>query len=381
MAFTDVIDNYANGATGTLTATNGSVGYSIVSTANTVTTANTDQGARITADGQATVQVTFDQLVRGVTLSIDRSNPGEIYLIEINGQPVNIQTLIDNGDAVFTTTLANTNPPQPGTHVITNGGITSTGSFDNNSLGFLQLLIPVETIRVIGSGGNNGNFDIIEIGIDSTDFTIVCFAADTDLQTPQGPRPVRDLKAGDKVVTVDGKVRTIMATQQRQIRPLALFRETRLLPVLIKAGALGGGLPLRDLRVSRQHRILLASRIARRILGQTEVLIPAIRLVGLPGIDVDRSMQQITYHHIMLDRHDVVLANGAPAETLFAGPLAAQAIQDGPEDAGCEAFFDPDAPAMVPARPFPTAKQARQIVAAHLRQQRPLLETLHYQDS
>lgn len=372
MAFQDVIDDYSDGATGTLTASNGvdTVNYTITSTASTVTTANTDEGARITADGQQTVTATFDQHVNGITLSFDRSNPGEIYRIEIDGVLVDIQDLIDSGDADFTTTNAVTGAT--GTHVVQDGGITSTGNFDNNSLGFLTLNIPITQIKVIGSGGNSGNFDIIEIGIDSAAFTVVCFAEDTDIATPQGPRPVSTLKPGDQVVTLGGDIRTIVATNARRIGPLELFRETRLLPVRIAAGALGGGLPTRDLRVSRQHRMLFASRIARRILGETEVLVPAFRLVGLPGITVDRSIKAVTYHHILLDCHDVVLANGAPAETLFAGPMSAQALQDEQDDTLREVVCADST--MTPARPFPTARDAKRIIAAHQKHQRPVLE-------
>ncbi|MDA9979965.1 hypothetical protein N9E38_00830 [Yoonia sp.] len=129
MAFTDVIDNYADGAMGTLTAVNGNIGYTVTTNATPLTTPNTDAGVRITADGRTTVEVTFDQLVTGVALSFDRSNPGEIYSILIDGQPVDIQTLIDNGDAEFTTTIAGTDPPLLGTHVIESGGVTSTGIF------------------------------------------------------------------------------------------------------------------------------------------------------------------------------------------------------------------------------------------------------------
>lgn len=45
------------------------------------------------------------------------------------------------------------------------------------------------------------------------------------------------------------------------------------------------------------------------------MLIPAFRLVGIPGIEVAHAMQPFTYCHILLDRHNVVLANSAPAET------------------------------------------------------------------
>lgn len=376
MAFQDVINNYNDGTSGTImTADGATVGYTITSTATTVTTANSTAAARITADGQQSVEVAFDDFVRGVTLKFDRSNPDEIYRIEIDGVLVDLQTLIDNGDATFVSITQGTNPVQAGTHVIDDGGVTSTGPFDNNSLGFLTINVAIENIKVFGTGGGSGNFDIIEIGIDSVSSAVVCFAAGTQVATPTGPRKVEDLRAGDEVATRDGQLRRVVATHARHIRPIELYRETRLLPVEIKAGALGAGLPDRDLQVSRQHRILIASRIARRICGAEEVLIPAFRLVGLPGIDVARTIQPISYHHILLDSHEIVLANGAPAETLFVGPVAAAALNED-DDMQTEVSLDPSLPQMTPARPFATADQSRQIVAAHLRHRRPLLEEL-----
>lgn len=375
LAFVDVIDNYDNGQTGTITTANGTVGYTVTSTAATTTRPNTDLGAQVTGDGTGTVEVSFDAPVVGVTIKFDRSNQPEIYRVTIDGQEVNLQDLIDSGDATFTTVIAGTNPVQTGTHIISDGGVTSTGAPTNNSLGFLTLNIPVESVGVFGTGGGAGTFDMIEIGIDSVTSGVVCFAAETELPTPDGPRKVCDLRAGDQVITHAGRTRTIIATNVRHVRPIELYRDTRLLPVRISAGALGGGLPERDLRVSRQHRILVTSRIVRRICGHDAVLIPAFRLVGIPGIDIARAIEPIDYHHILLDGHDIVLANGAPAETLFVGPVSAAALQDDDDDdempeVACRA----DAPAMVPARPFATAKQARLIVAAHIRHARPLLE-------
>lgn len=377
MAFQDVIDDYGNGQTGTITTVDGTVGYTITSGATTTTRPNTDSGAQVSADGSQTVAVAFDAPVIGVTLKFDRSNQPEIYKIMIDGFEVDIQDLIDSGDATFTTITAGTDPVQPGTHIIQGGGVTSTGAYDNNSLGFLTLNIPLSSIEVFGTGGTAGNWDLIEIGIDSESSSVVCFGPDTELETPHGPVRVADLTEGDKVVTLSGKIRTIRGTNKRTVHPIELFRETRLRPVRIAAGALGAGLPRRDLLVSRQHRILVASRIVRRVCGHDEVLIPACHLVGLPGITVAQAIETMHYHHILLECHDIVLANGAPTETLFIGPVSSCALDDALDEAAPEIRMNHACPvmAMEPARPFVTSKKARQIVAAHQRHRRPLLET------
>jgi hypothetical protein len=76
-------------------------------------------------------------------------------------------------------------------------------------------------------------------------------------------------------------------------------------PVRIAAGALGGGLPRRDLRVSPEHGLLL-----------DRVLVPARLLLGLPGVAQDGPWRRLArYVHLELDRHDLLLAEGAPAES------------------------------------------------------------------
>lgn len=366
MPFTDVIDDYSDGSTGTLTTSNGdTVGYTVTANVQTITRPGTDQGARVTADGSETVTVDFDETVHGMTVSVERSTPGEVYFLVVDGVQIDLNEAIANGDIEFT---------QSGvaSHIITpDGGISSGGDSFDGSLASLHFQSPVNTITIFGTGGGSGNWDLFEIGIDSDDFRIVCFAADTQIQTPEGSMRIADIKAGDVVTTIDGHHRRVLKNNARQITPLQLLRETRLSPVRIKAGALGNGMPQKDLLVSRQHRILVSSRIAKRITGQSQVLIPAIRLVELPGIDIDRSIKPIAYHHILLDRHDIVFANGAPAETLFVGPISTKALQDEPSEVCLDAY---QADPMTPARSFPEPRLAKKIVAAHKRHERPLLE-------
>ncbi len=97
-------------------------------------------------------------------------------------------------------------------------------------------------------------------------------------------------------------------------------------PVRIMAGALGSGLPRQDLLVSRQHRMLISSSIAARMFGCNEALIAAIQLTAMPGINVDNSIRDIAYFHLIIDRHEVVFAQGAPAESLLVGARSLSAV-------------------------------------------------------
>jgi hypothetical protein len=292
MAFTDVINDYANGLTVTLTALNRTVGYSIISNVNAASRAGTVDGAQVTVDGLWTVHVNFDRAVEGMTINVNRSNPGEIYFLEINGVQVDLNTAIASGDVVFTQT-------GPATYIITAaGGVTSTGNPENGSQRFFRFTIPVTSVKLFGTGGSLGNFDLFETGLDPDFFTIACFTADAKIQIPRGQIKVSDLKADDLVTTQDGAAQAVVMTHKRHVSRMALARETRLSPGRIAAGALGNGVPIEDLLVSCQRRITISSRVAKRICGSTDVLVPAIHFAGPTGIDVDRSM-----HPVRLQSH------------------------------------------------------------------------------
>ncbi len=88
----------------------------------------------------------------------------------------------------------------------------------------------------------------------------------------------------------------------------------RLNPVLIRAGALGDGRPFRDMLVSPTHRMLVTPDIADLRTGVTELLVAAEFLVGLPGIS-RASTLGVSYLHVLCDRHQVILVDGAWTES------------------------------------------------------------------
>ena len=70
--------------------------------------------------------------------------------------------------------------------------------------------------------------------------------------------------------------------------------------------------------VSRQHRMLFTGARAELLFGADEVLVRAAHLIGLPGIEVAQ-VDDVTYLHILFDRHEVVLADGAWSESFQPG--------------------------------------------------------------
>jgi hypothetical protein len=95
-----------------------------------------------------------------------------------------------------------------------------------------------------------------------------------------------------------------------------------ILPVRIAAGAMGDGLPARDLWLSPQHRVLVRSRIVARMTGKAEAPVAVKHLCTVPGITQTTIPREVTYLQIRLDRHEMVRAEGVWAETLLVGPQA-----------------------------------------------------------
>lgn len=151
----------------------------------------------------------------------------------------------------------------------------------------------------------------------------VCFAAGTAIRTPDGDRPVETLTAGDLVMTMDDGPQPI---QWIGINRVAV--NERLTPVRIRAGALGEGLPSHDLIVSRQHRMLIRSKIVQRMFNTSEVLVAAKSLLDLEGVELVQGCHHVTYCHILFGKHHVIFANDAPSESLLPGPQAMEMMGD-----------------------------------------------------
>lgn len=196
---------------------------------------------------------------------------------------------------------------------------------------------------------------------------VVCFCSGTMILTPRGPVPIENLSKGDFVETQDSGPQPIRWHGRRHISASEMAAYPKLRPIRLSAGSLGEGRPSSDLMVSRQHRILVRSKIAQRMFGTMELLVPAIALTELPGIEEIETDDAVTYHHLLFDQHEIIMANDAESESLFNGPQAVETI-------GAQAFEEinhlwPDILGSgqgVGARPFHRGSKVRQMLSRHV---------------
>lgn len=207
---------------------------------------------------------------------------------------------------------------------------------------------------------------------------VTCFTTGTLIDTDRGPRPVHLLRVGDLVRTRDHGMQPLRWLGGRQLSGADLGGNPRLHPIRIAAGALGPGLPARDLVVSPQHRILVRSAIAQRMTGSAEVLIAAVHLLGHPGIARVQAQEGVGYWHLMFDRHEIVFAEGAEAESLYLGPMALAAMTDDAIEE-LHALFPElvsagrDREAQPTARPVMRGKPVQKLIERQVKNFKPLV--------
>jgi T5SS/PEP-CTERM-associated repeat protein len=133
----------------------------------------------------------------------------------------------------------------------------------------------------------------------SADGTAVtaCFCAGTRILTDVGEVSVELLQPGMRVPSI----------KHQRWMPVCWVgwrHVDRASPVKITAGALGEGKPDRDLWLSPDHALFVDGR-----------LLPAHCLVNGVTVAEDHSAQPVTYYHVELAEHGVLLANGLPVES------------------------------------------------------------------
>ena len=209
---------------------------------------------------------------------------------------------------------------------ITNGiatisaGPNAASSLSADGAVKVNIAVPVGRIDVVYNNGDTGaqTATLSDFSFDSIPSAPVCFAAGTLIKTPNGEVAVEHLMAGDMVITQGKGPMPI-----RWIGHRSFAAKGSLAPICITKNTLGNS---RDLLVSPMHRMAISGFPVATLFALDEVLVPAEALLGSDNV-YRKPGEVVSYYHILLDSHEILFAEGAPAESLFVG-------QDGSELSG-----------------------------------------------
>jgi autotransporter passenger strand-loop-strand repeat protein len=149
------------------------------------------------------------------------------------------------------------------------------------------------------------------LGTDAGSGTLVtaitrCFRSGTRILTDRGEIAVEFLRIGDRVPTVLGETAApIIWIGRREVDCARHPKPGQVWPVRVAAGAFGHGRPGKELFLSPDHAVYV-----------NDVLIPIKHLIS-GGSIVQVPVGRVTYYHLELPRHDVLLAEGLPTESFL----------------------------------------------------------------
>ncbi len=291
--------------------------------------ARTDSGTAnnpaLNLKGDAAVEITF----------VASGGSGDLFLEQPAGGGVDPDTQISIGGTSydFTFELSGTLPTRNSdgaqqvpdqlqgsvVYIVTVQDYPAAG--DTTRLAFL----PEETATQTEMDSfGNGAIDIQ--GVDETPAPgPVCFAGGTKILTAHGEVLVEELQEGDMVVTLDdGPMPILWISSSRMSWPLESSSSK---PIKISAGALGQNLPLRDLVVSPQHKVLLTKDRTFDGLPEQQFLAPAKGLLSWPGVRLMKGKLDVVYYHILLAKHSILFSDGLPSESFYPGPCAQKMLK------------------------------------------------------
>lgn len=174
----------------------------------------------------------------------------------------------------------------------------------------------------------------------------VCFLADSMIATPGGERRIQDLESGELILASCGKTIEIKWIG-RQTVSTRFGPAERLMPVRFAAGALGEGVPSADLTVTADHGMLVDG-----VICHAGALVNGTTITRVPLAEMGETY---VVYHIETEEHEIILANGASAET-FIDNVSRRVFDNFAE---FEALYG-DVPEMAEL-PYPRAMSARQV--------------------
>ena len=155
---------------------------------------------------------------------------------------------------------------------------------------------------------------------------VICFTPGTRIITPDGACRIEDLRPGDNIQTKDNGPQPVLWTGHRRMTGARLYAMPHLRPIRFRSGALGIDRPDADLLVSPQHRMLVKGAAAQSLFHAHEVLVAAEDLLNDTSICIDRALREVTYVHVLMERHQIVWANGLETESFHPSNTALETI-------------------------------------------------------
>ncbi len=190
-----------------------------------------------------------------------------------------------------------------GTVMVDSLNIVATGS--QNLATATYSIVPLSAVTPDQSGGgvttsqSTRNQVYLE-----TNLAAPCYCPGTLIRTDRGDVAVERLAIGDRVITLAGSAEPIRWIGRRAFAGRFIEGRRDVLPVCIHQGALGSGLPRRDLHVSPLHAMYLHG-----------ALVPAVELVNGVSVTQADAVDHVEYIHVELARHQVIWAEGAASES------------------------------------------------------------------
>jgi hypothetical protein len=291
------------GATDSATITDNAGNIDIGGTANSTTITNNNGSVDIIG---AATSASFD--LNGGDLTIGGAANSSTFEY---GTGV---STVDLGGAIGSAAFENLNV---GDGVVLSNFTFDGGSYDaiTNMLTLTEGTTDVATLSLTLAPGVPTNFNFG--GVDS--FSVApCYAAGTHIRTPRGEVAVEGLRVGDAVVTHLGEIMPIVWLGHRRVDCRRHPRPDLVWPVRVEAGAFSDGVPARDLWLSPDHAVFAEG-----------VLIPIKYLLNATSV-VQERVDSMHYFHVELDRHDILLAEGLPAESYLDTGNRGQFVNGGP---------------------------------------------------
>ncbi len=313
--------------------------------------------------------------MNGATITL---NSNAWQQIEINDDDANFQDsdanqrlinpeTVETSPGVFTTFAANTVvEAEYGLTVTDPGGNTYQLVAFNFSTGSPNY----GTVEGLAFIGPSGGFPPIGVPLTVTSSqegpsfaatgyaTPICFAAGTMIATPEGEVAIEALSVGDLVCTAEGGAEPVRWIGRRRFAATG-----RCAPVVFGPGTIGN---TRELRVSRQHRLLLRGWRAELHFGVEQVWVPAVHFLGQHGVRLAEG-GEVTYLHLLLDGHRTLLAEGVEAESLHPGDVSLGILGQSAMDEITTLFPEMAALACrTLSHPAVTRAEARAVIAARV---------------